>query len=60
VHDDAQPERIVAYDEDTVRWLHTNHGLNVVEPIRSGKWSGNAPGLGWQDIVIGEKRAAQP
>lgn len=42
----------VAYDEDRVRdWLR-EAGLEPVEPILLGRWSGRADGPSFQDIVL--------
>ena len=52
VTDPALPELAVAYDEKDVRKLHREHGLELVEPIHYGSWSGNAGARDYQDIVV--------
>lgn len=46
------PEEAVAYDEaDVRRWL-SDAGLAVVDPIRSGSWSGAPAAVSYQDVVV--------
>lgn len=49
------PERAVALDEPFVRALYARHGLQIVEPIQYGSWSGRMHYLSGQDIVVAEK-----
>lgn len=53
--DPALPELAVAYEERTVRELMSRHGLEVVEPIHRGRWTGRSDGQGHQDIVIARR-----
>jgi SAM-dependent methyltransferase len=50
--DSYMPERAIAYDETDVRSMVANAGLNIVEPIHHGLWSGRGAGLNGQDIVV--------
>ncbi|MDQ6947233.1 MAG: class I SAM-dependent methyltransferase [Actinomycetota bacterium] len=50
--DGANPARALAYDERAVRDDIERAGLEIVEPIRWGSWSGRANGLSLQDMVI--------
>lgn len=56
VTDPALPELAVAYAEEEVRRLHREHGLELVEPIHYGSWSGQ-PGRDYQDIVVARRPA---
>jgi SAM-dependent methyltransferase len=49
------PEAAVAYEESRIRALYQSHGLQVIEPIRFGFWSGREDGLSYQDIVLARK-----
>ena len=49
-------ERVVAYDEQQVRDRYARHGLEVVDPIHYGSWSGRRRTLYKQDVVIATKR----
>jgi ubiquinone/menaquinone biosynthesis C-methylase UbiE len=55
VTDPALPELAVAYDEEDVRKLHREHGLELVEPIHYGSWSGLAGARDYQDIVVARR-----
>jgi len=55
VHQNS-PESAVAYDEQyTLQLLHRN-GLRLKQPIIHGRWSRNAEGLSFQDILLVEKQ----
>jgi SAM-dependent methyltransferase len=58
VADPALPELAVAYDEDDVRRLLRKHGLELIEPIHRGSWSGRTDGRDYQDIVVARRLAA--
>jgi SAM-dependent methyltransferase len=47
-----EPEQAIAYEEETVRRVMAEHGLEITEPIRYGLWSGRETGAGYQDIVV--------
>ena len=51
------PEAVLAYDESFIRQCYARCGLEIVEPIRYGGWSGRANGLSGQDVVLARKRA---
>ncbi len=46
------PESAVAYDEVFLQQLITQCGLEIVEPIHYGTWSGRQDGLSYQDIAL--------
>jgi SAM-dependent methyltransferase len=49
---DLEPEKAIAYDEQTVRDVCGKQGLEIVEPVRYGFWSGRKTRVSYQDIVI--------
>lgn len=51
------PESAVAYDEVFLRQVITQCGLEIVEPIHYGTWSGRLDGLSYQDIVLLQPRS---
>ena len=51
------PEAAVAYEETWVRERFAAHGLEPIEPVRYGTWSGGPGGVSMQDIVIARRRA---
>lgn len=55
VQDPSKPEGAVAYKESFIRELLRKNGLQIVEPIRFGKWSGDPEGYSYQDIVVAKK-----
>lgn len=57
VRDPANPESQIGLYEERIRRLHEKHGLEIVEPIRYGPWSGRKNGVmsGGQDIVVAKK-----
>jgi len=46
------PESAVAYDEVFLGQLIAQCGLEPVEPVHFGTWSGRSDGLSYQDIVL--------
>ncbi len=46
------PEAAVAFRETYVRSLFSTNKLEIVEPIRFGRWSGRHTDVGFQDIVV--------
>ncbi len=56
VVDPKVPESAVAYREADVRARYARAGLEIVEPIRFGQWSGRPGGASSQDIVVAVKR----
>jgi SAM-dependent methyltransferase len=56
IEDDAKPEYAVAYEEENVRNLYNRHGINIIDPIHYGSWSGRKDFLSFQDIIVGTKR----
>jgi ubiquinone/menaquinone biosynthesis C-methylase UbiE len=46
------PESAVAYDENFVRQLLVQCGLELAEPVHYGTWSGRSDGLSYQDILL--------
>ena len=53
--DPQTPERAIAYEEDDLRKMFAEAGLNIREPIYFGQWSGRQDALTWQDVVIAER-----
>jgi SAM-dependent methyltransferase len=49
------PEAAIAYDETYIYELFKKNGLEVLEPIRYGSFSGRADYLSYQDIIIVKK-----
>jgi SAM-dependent methyltransferase len=56
VVDSGIPESAVAYREEAVRGMYARHGLEIVEPIHWGGWSGRVEHLSSQDIVVAVRR----
>jgi SAM-dependent methyltransferase len=56
VVDAGVPESAVAYREEDARRMYATHGLDIVEPIRWGGWSGREDHLSSQDIVVAARR----
>lgn len=56
--DEQSPEGAIAYPEDWVRAVFEEAGLQVVEPIRRGSWSGceETYKFAFQDIVVATPR----
>lgn len=52
VADPAEPEAAVGYDEAWVRGRLADHGLELLEPVRRGTWSGRRGGAGFQDVIV--------
>jgi hypothetical protein len=55
IQNQKHPEAAVAYAESRIREVYQTHGLQVMEPIRYGTWSGRKDGLSYQDIVLAQK-----
>lgn len=55
VADPSLPELSVAYEENAVRELYARHGLEILEPMRYGSWSGNGVRRGRQDLVVARR-----
>jgi hypothetical protein len=53
---DARPEAAVAYEEADVREELARSGLRIAT-VRYGVWSGRSDGVGWQDVVVAERRS---
>lgn len=54
-----RPEAMIAFDETWLRGICAEAGLDVVEPVRYGGWSGRestGPGFGNKDILVCERR----
>jgi len=49
-----EPETSVAFHESDVRALYIEHGLEIIEPIRYGSWSGRKSDS-HQDVVVAAK-----
>ena len=58
IADSNNPEYAVGYPEETIRELYRKHGLEIVEPIRFGFWSGRKDGLSYQDLVVASRSAS--
>jgi SAM-dependent methyltransferase len=52
VADPAEPEAAVGYDEGWVRGRLADHGLQLLEPVRRGTWSGRTGATGFQDVIV--------
>lgn len=55
ISDPNVPGLAVAYEAHTVRSLYANHGFQVVEPIRHGRWSRRNGRNGHQDLLIARR-----
>jgi SAM-dependent methyltransferase len=51
----SEPEKAIAFEETYVREVYFQAGLEIIEPIHYGCWSGAGKGLSGQDIVIARK-----
>lgn len=49
------PEQALALDETWVRALYARVGLDIIEPIHYGRWSGRSEFLTKQDVVVAIK-----
>ena len=47
-----EPEQAIAYEEETVRKILAKYGLEIIEPIHYGSWSGKETDASYQDIVV--------
>jgi len=52
VADPAEPEAAVGYDEAWVRGRLSDHGFELLDPVRRGTWSGRPGGAGFQDVIV--------
>jgi hypothetical protein len=52
VADPAEPEAAVGYDEAWLRGRLADHGLELLDPVRRGTWSGRPGGAGFQDVIV--------
>lgn len=52
---EAEPEKAIAFNESWVRELYARVGLQIVEPIHWGGWSGRRDFLSGQDIIVAQK-----
>jgi SAM-dependent methyltransferase len=55
VESEDSPDRLVALDEGFVRGLYDRFGLEILEPIRYGRWSGRKTFTSKQDIIVAVK-----
>lgn len=53
-----EPEKAVAYTEETLRRAYAACGLSIVEPLHYGTWSGLTSGLSGQDMIVARKSAS--
>jgi SAM-dependent methyltransferase len=53
---DIEPEQAIAYEEEIVRRAMAEHGLEIVEPIHYGSWSGKKTEKSYQDVVVATRR----
>lgn len=51
----STPENTIACPESTIRELYVRNGLNLVEPILYGAWSGRDNFLTYQDVIVARK-----
>lgn len=51
----GNPDHAIAYPEDQVRAWMASAGLTIVEPVRYGDWSGRAPAVTHQDILVARR-----
>lgn len=49
------PEEAIAYQEDFILDLYAKYGLQIMPPIRYGKWCGRTEFFSGQDIIIAGK-----
>jgi SAM-dependent methyltransferase len=54
--DAREAEAAVAYRLDDVSDLYRRASLELLEPIRYGRWSGAADGLSYQDVLVARPR----
>ena len=54
----SNPEGAIAFDELSVRSMHADTGLEIIEPIHFGSWSGRRNSASFQDIVVSVRRPA--
>lgn len=49
------PEKAIGIPEATIRSLYAEAGLQIVEPILFGTWSGRSPAVSFQDLIIARR-----
>ncbi|CAN5841451.1 class I SAM-dependent methyltransferase [soil metagenome] len=49
------PEAAIAFEEADVRRIHAEAGLEIIEPIHHGGWTGRSEFRKYQDIVLAVK-----
>ena len=54
-----KPEETVTYHETFVRRCFERNGLEFVEPVHYGSWSGRKQFLSFQDLILAVKRPAE-
>jgi hypothetical protein len=54
------PESAIAFDESHVLEMLQSHGLELVEPIFYGTWTGRVDGLSYQDMLLVRKQQTEP
>ena len=42
----------MGYDEAWVRGRLSDHGFELLDPVRRGTWSGRPGGAGFQDVIV--------
>lgn len=50
------PEAATGYKESFIGNLYTKYGLEIVDPIHFGGWSGRVDFKSYQDIVCAKKQ----
>jgi ubiquinone/menaquinone biosynthesis C-methylase UbiE len=53
--DSKVPERATAFEERYIRGIFQQLGIELVEPIKYGKWCRREFGISYQDIVMGKQ-----
>src|ERR1700757_2189666 len=53
------PEAAIAYQEEFVRYLYGECGLELGEPLRYGAWCGRTDGMSGQDVVVAVKATSR-
>lgn len=57
--DRAVPENAVGYKEEHIQQLYDDVGLEIIQPIHYGDWSGRPSRTGYQDIIIATKTSCK-
>lgn len=55
VVDEEDPEAVIAYDEELIREIYKNYGLEIQGQIYYGRWCGRKDFLSYQDIIVAKK-----